>query len=263
MTAMPNQTAAPKVELRDVHKAFGPKKVLQGVNLSVAKGESLVIIGGSGTGKSVAIKTILGLLTPDSGAVLIDGEDVTRVTGAKRDEINSQTGMLFQMAALFDSLPIWENVAFAPLSDKKVARRDAKDLAAEKLRLVGLGTSVLDRYPADLSSGMQKRVGLARAIANDPEIILFDEPTTGLDPIMADVINNLIVAVNKEVGATALTITHDMGSAVKIGDRVAMIYQGKVVWAGPASDVKNTGVEVVDQFVQGRTDGPIQMAVRA
>ncbi len=253
----------PKIEMRDVVKSFGAKHVLTGVNLTVNKGESLVIIGGSGTGKSVTIKCVLGLMKPTGGAILIDGRDVTDLSVSQRDGVNKQVGMLFQGAALFDSMTVWENVAFAPMGEGKVSRKQGKDLAASKLAQVGLGASVLDRFPAELSGGMQKRVGLARAIANDPEIILFDEPTTGLDPIMAGMINNLIVDVNKTIGATAVTITHDMESAVKIGDRIAMLHQGGVAWDGPADQVWDTDVEVLDQFVKGRADGPIQMALRA
>ncbi len=254
---------APKIRLRDVHKRFGPKRVLAGVDLDVGVGESLVIIGGSGTGKSVTIKCIQGLLTPDKGSIEIDGEEVTGLGEAERERVNRQIGMLFQAAALFDSLPVWENVAFGLLAEKRVGRAEARNIAVDKLALVGLGPEVLELSPAELSGGMQKRVGLARAIATDPEIIFFDEPTTGLDPIMADVINNLIVGVNRKVGATALSITHDMASARKIGDRIAMLYDGKIIWAGPADQVDDSGNAYVDQFVRGSSDGPIKMALRA
>lgn len=253
----------PMIEIKDLHKSFGAKTVLDGVNLTVSKGESLVIIGGSGTGKSVLIKCVQGLLTPDSGTIKINGESVIGMAAADRERVNSQIGMLFQAAALFDSLPIWENVAFGLLSEGRCGRREARDIAIEKLALVGLDAKLADVSPADLSGGMQKRVGLARAIATNPEIIFFDEPTTGLDPIMADIINNLIVAVNQKVGATALTITHDMKSAKKIGDRIAMLYQGKIIWAGSSADVDNSGNEMVDQFIHGRIEGPIKMSLRA
>jgi len=253
----------PKIRMRDVHKAFGDKKVLAGVDLDVGVGESLVIIGGSGTGKSVTIKCIQGLLTPDRGSIEIDGEEVIGMAAEDRERINNQLGMLFQAAALFDSLPVWENVAFGLLAEKRCSRKEARDIAVEKLALVGLGPDIADVWPAELSGGMQKRVGLARAIAADPKIIFFDEPTTGLDPIMADVINNLIVAVNRKVGATALTITHDMASAKKIGDRIAMLYDGKIIWAGPPDLVNESGSPYLDQFVNGRADGPIKMALRA
>jgi phospholipid/cholesterol/gamma-HCH transport system ATP-binding protein len=253
----------PKIHLRGVKKAFGKKVVLDGVDLDVGIGESLVIIGGSGTGKSVTIKCIQGLLTPDEGLIEIDGENVVGLNERNRERVNNQIGMLFQASALFDSIPVWENVAFGLLAEKKIERRHARDLAAEKLALVGLGNAVIDLSPADLSGGMQKRVGLARAIAADPAIIFFDEPTTGLDPITADVINNLIVAVNQKVGATAMTITHDMQSAKKIGDRIAMLYAGKIIWVGSPDEVDNSGNPYLDQFIHGRTTGPIKMALKA
>ena len=237
--------------------------VLDGVDLDVAPGESVVIIGSSGIGKSVTIKCILGLLTPDSGTIEIDGKNVLEMEAAAREKLNISIGMLFQHAALFDSLPVWENVAFGLLAEKRCSRRRAREIAIEKMRLVGLRTAIGDLSPADLSSGMQKRVGLARAIAVDPSIIFFDEPTTGLDPIMADVINKLIVHVNRVVGATALTITHDMASAKKIGDRIAMLFDGKIIWAGPPSELENSGNDCLDQFIHGRTTGPIKMALRA
>ena len=252
-----------KISLKDVHKAFGRKRVLAGVDLDIAEGESVVIIGGSGTGKSVTIKCILGLLTPDQGVIEIDGENVLAMKPAERERMNDQIGVMFQGAALFDSLPVWENVAFGLLAQNKINRHDARGLALEKLALVGLGENVSDLSPADLSFGMQKRVGLARAIAHDPAIIFFDEPTTGLDPIMADVINDLIIAVNDKVGATALTITHDMQSARKIGDRIAMLYDGKIAWSGPVDEIDASDNEILDQFIHGRTTGPIRMALRA
>ncbi len=253
-----------KIRLAGVRKTFagGKKVVLDHVDLEVGRGESVVIIGGSGTGKSVTIKCMLGLLKPDSGSITIDGREVTTMRPGDREVVNRQVGMLFQAAALFDSLPVWENVAFGLLARKQCTRADARDIAVEKLRLVGLGPDVRDLSPAELSGGMQKRVGLARAIATDPEIIFFDEPTTGLDPIMADVINNLIVHVNQTVGATAVTITHDMASARKIGDRIAMLYDGRIIWAGPTDAIDHSDNEYVDQFIHGRADGPIKMAVR-
>jgi phospholipid/cholesterol/gamma-HCH transport system ATP-binding protein len=171
--------------------------------------------------------------------------------------------MLFQGAALFDSLPVWENVAFGLLAEKRCSRHDAHDIAIGKLAMVGMDAAVADLMPSELSGGMQKRVGLARAIASDPQIIFFDEPTTGLDPIMADVINDLIVKVTREVGATALSITHDMASARKIANRIAMLYQGQIIWQGPVADIDRSGNEHVDQFIHGRAEGPIQMAMRA
>ena len=253
----------PKISMRGVHKAFGRKVVLNGIDLDVGVGESVVIIGGSGTGKSVTLKSVLGLLTPDSGSIKIDGEDVIGMSTSDRERVNQQVGMLFQGGALFDSLPVWENVAFGLLAQKRCTRHDAHDIAVDKLAMVGMNADVADLMPSELSGGMQKRVGLARAIASDPKIIFFDEPTTGLDPIMADVINDLIVKVTREVGATALSITHDMASARKIANRIAMLYEGKIIWQGPVADIDNSGNAHVDQFIHGKADGPIRMAVRA
>ena len=252
-----------KIELTGIKKRFGPKVVLDGVDLSIEKQSSTVIIGGSGTGKSVTIKSILGILTPDEGTIKIDGQDVTRLKGAARDPLMKKFGMLFQGGALFDSLPVWENVAFGLIQGHGVARPRAKDIAIEKLAKVGLTSDVAYLSPAELSGGMQKRVGLARAIAADPEIIFFDEPTTGLDPIMADIINDLIVSTVKDVGATALSITHDMTSARKISDQIAMLYQGKIIWQGPTAEIDRSGNPYVDQFIHGRAEGPIKMAVKA
>jgi phospholipid/cholesterol/gamma-HCH transport system ATP-binding protein len=252
----------PKLRLRDVRKSFGPKTVLDGVTLDVMPGESVVIIGGSGTGKSVLLKCILGLMKPDSGSIQVDGEEVIGMSRRARERINHKFGMLFQGAALFDSLPVWENVAFGLIQGDHMPRKQAREKALEKLIAVGLSADVADLAPSELSGGMQKRVGLARAIADEPEIIFFDEPTTGLDPIMADVINDLIVKCVKEIGATALSITHDMASAHKIADRVAMLWQGRLIWVGPASEVFTSGNEYVDQFVHGRAQGPITMQLR-
>lgn len=251
-----------KIKLRGVKKAFGSKVVLDGVDLDVGVGESVVIIGGSGTGKSVTLKSILGLLHPDAGSIEVDGQSVIGIGTSEREAVNHKFGMLFQGAALFDSLPVWENVAFGVMAQKKATRSQGKDLAVAKLAMVGMDAAVADLMPAELSGGMQKRVGLARAIADEPEIIFFDEPTTGLDPIMADVINDLIVDVTRRVGATALSITHDMASARKIANRIAMLYEGKIIWEGPVEDIDTSGNEYVDQFIHGRAEGPIQMAVR-
>lgn len=256
-------TTTPKIKLRGVKKAFGPKVVLDGIDLDVGRGESVVVIGGSGTGKSVMLKSILGLLKPEGGSIEVDGQEVTTMGSSDREQVNRKFGMLFQGGALFDSLPVWENVAFGILAEKRCERDEAKEIAIKKLSQVGLVADVAELFPAELSGGMQKRVGLARAICSDPEIIFFDEPTTGLDPIMADVINDLIIKVTREVGATALSITHDMASARKIANRIAMLYQGKIVWAGPVEDIDQSGNEFVDQFINGRAEGPIQMAVRA
>ena len=251
-----------KVELRGVRKRFGRKVVLDGIDLTIEKGQSLVVIGGSGTGKSVMIKCVLGILRPDAGQIFVDGQEVTRLGGRARDSILKKFGMLFQGSALFDSLPVWENVAFGLIQGHGMARSRAKDVAIQKLAKVGLGAEVGELSPAELSGGMQKRVGLARAIAADPEIIFFDEPTTGLDPIMADIINDLIIATVKDVGATTLSITHDMVSARKIADRIAMLYKGKIIWQGPTQDIDRSGNSFVEQFIHGRAEGPIKMEVR-
>lgn len=253
----------PKIRIRGLRKAFGPKVVLDGLDLDVGDGESLVVIGGSGSGKSVLLKCILGLLRADAGSVEIDGVDVLTVSSAERETINRKFGMLFQGGALFDSLPVWENVAFGLLATKKMDRARAKETALAKLAQVGLDADVGALHPAELSGGMQKRVALARAIAADPEIIFFDEPTTGLDPIMADVINDLIVKITRDAGVSALSITHDMASARKIANRIAMLYHGTIIWAGPVADIDSSGDERVDQFINGRADGPIRMAIRA
>lgn len=253
----------PKIELTDVHKSFGPKRVLDGIDLSVARGESVVVIGGSGTGKSVMLKSILGLLRPETGSIRIDGEEVVGMKAQDRDRVMKKFGMLFQGGALFDSLKVWENVAFGLIQGQRMERAKARDIAIEKLAQVGLAASAGDLFPSELSGGMQKRVSLARAIATSPEIIFFDEPTTGLDPIMADVINDLIVKCCKELGATALSITHDMASARKIADRIAMLYKGRLIWVGPAKDIDHSGNEFVDQFIHGRAVGPITMELRA
>ncbi len=249
----------PKIKLVNVHKTFGDKKVLSGVDLEIKQGESLVIIGGSGTGKSVTLKCILGLLTPDKGHIEIDGKRLDTLSRQEQEEVRSQIGMLFQSGALFDSLNVWENVSFSLTQNKKVDLEQAKKLAIKKLAQVGLPKMVADVYPADLSGGMKKRVGLARAIANDPSIIFFDEPTTGLDPIMSDVINELIVSCVKTLGATALTITHDMNSARQIADRIAMLYEGKIIWSGTVKELDKTDNPYVRQFVAGSSQGPIRI----
>ena len=251
----------PKIEIRDLHKSFGAKKVLDGVNLDVGVGESVVVVGGSGSGKSVMLKCILGLLQPDSGSIKVDGEEIIGMRGADRRRVMQKFGMLFQGAALFDSLPVWENVAFGLIEGRGMPREEAKTIALHKLSAVGLGPEVGDLYPIELSGGMQKRVALARAIATEPEIIFFDEPTTGLDPIMSDVINELIIKCVQDLGATALSISHDMASVRRIAHRVAMIYNGKIIWTGPVESIDHSGNPYVDQFIHGRAEGPIQMAV--
>ena len=247
------------ITLSDVHKSFGPKQVLRGVNLEVPKGESMVIIGGSGTGKSVLLKSVLGLVRHDIGMILLDGEDVTR---AARDPFLARFGMLFQGAALFDSLPVWQNVAFRLMRGHlKRPKSEAREIAIEKLRRVGLKPDVADLYPSELSGGMQKRVGLARAIAAEPEIIFFDEPTTGLDPIMSGVINDLIREIVVEMGATAMTITHDISSVRAIADKIAMLHDGVIQWTGPVADMDSADDPYLRQFITGSADGPIE-AVR-
>jgi phospholipid/cholesterol/gamma-HCH transport system ATP-binding protein len=243
------------ITLTDVHKAFGANRVLRGVTLGVPRGTSTVIIGGSGTGKSVLLKCILGLVPSDTGTITVDGQDVRT---AARDAFLARFGMLFQGGALFDSLPVWQNVAFRLLRGPGRRPRDeARAIAVTKLARVGLGSQVADLFPAELSGGMQKRVGLARAIAADPEIIFFDEPTTGLDPIMAGVINALIREIVTEMGATAMTITHDMNSVRAIADQVAMLHGGVIRWHGPIADLDRTDDPYVDQFIHGRAEGPI------
>ncbi|MCA8878721.1 MAG: ATP-binding cassette domain-containing protein [Rhodobacteraceae bacterium] len=248
------------IELREVRKTFGDNAVLRGVNLTVPKGESMVIIGGSGTGKSVTLKCVLGLVRPDSGTITVDGEDVA--DPQDRDDFLAHFGMLFQGGALFDSLRVWENVAFRLLRGRlKRPREEARSIAVEKLRRVGLREGTADLYPAELSGGMQKRVGLARAIAADPQIIFFDEPTTGLDPIMAGVINDLIREIVVEMGATAMTITHDMTSVRAIADKVAMLHDGVIQWTGPVTEMDAAPDPYLQQFIHGRAEGPIE-AVR-
>jgi phospholipid/cholesterol/gamma-HCH transport system ATP-binding protein len=254
-------SGTPHIALSGVRKTFGRKVVLDGLDLSVDRGKSLVIIGGSGSGKSVSLKCILGLIRPDEGSIKIDGMETVGLKARARDQLLRRFGMLFQGAALFDSLPVWENVAFGLIQGKKMPRAKAREIAFEKLAQVGLGSEVGELSPAELSGGMQKRVGLARAIAGDPEIIFFDEPTTGLDPIMADVINDLIRDCVTRLGATAISITHDMASARKIADTISMIYKGRIIWTGPASTIDNSGNPYVDQFINGRAEGPIKMDV--
>ena len=256
-------TSSPKISLRGVTKSFGAKKVLQGIDLDVAAGESVVVIGGSGSGKSVLLKCILGLIKPDAGSILIDGQESVGIGEDARARVMRKFGMLFQGGALFDSLRVWENVAFGPIQSDGMPAKQAREVAIAKLGSVGLAPEIAELYPSELSGGMQKRVSLARAIAREPEIIFFDEPTTGLDPIMADVINDLIVKCVSDLGATAVSITHDMASARKIGHRIAMLYDGKLIWQGPVGDIDHCGDAHVEQFINGRAEGPIRMQVRS
>jgi phospholipid/cholesterol/gamma-HCH transport system ATP-binding protein len=255
--------STPKIAVAGLEKSFGRKRVLDGLDIACDAAESLVIIGGSGTGKSVLIKCILGLLRPDKGSIRIDGEETVGLGSAARARLMLKFGMLFQGSALFDSLRVWENVAFGLTQGRGMPRRQAREIAFEKLAAVGLGAEVGELSPAELSGGMQKRVALARAIAAEPEILFFDEPTTGLDPIMADVINDLIIECVRGLGATAVSITHDMVSARKIAHRIAMLHQGRIVWQGPTAEIDETDNPYVDQFVHGRAEGPIRMEVRA
>jgi phospholipid/cholesterol/gamma-HCH transport system ATP-binding protein len=250
------------ISVRDLHKGFDGNQVLRGVDLDVEKGRSLVVIGGSGTGKSVLLKCIIGLMRPDRGSITVEGRNIAKHSDKDRQFMTGRSGMLFQGSALFDSLKVWENVAFRLLNAEKKGRHEAREKAVECLGQVGLAPEVADLQPAALSGGMQKRVSLARAIASDPQILFFDEPTTGLDPIMSDVINNLIVDRVKALGATAISITHDMASARKIADEIAMLYQGRIIWRGAPHEIENSGNPMVDQFVHGRAEGPIKMAVR-
>jgi len=246
-----------KIVIKDLKKNFSSKQVLNGIDLQANKGESIVILGGSGSGKSVLIKIIASLLTPSSGSVKIDDMEVANISARDRDKLMEKFGFLFQGGALFDSIPIWENVAFRLIHQKKLDKKKARAIAIEKLKAVGLSEKVADLYPAELSGGMQKRASLARAIAANPEIIFFDEPTTGLDPIMADVINDLIISNSKQLGATTITITHDMASARKIADKIAMLYEGKIIWFGDVKDMDSSDNPYLDQFIHGRAEGPI------
>ena len=250
-----------KIALRGLTKSFGEKRVLRDLNLDIYEGESIAVIGASGTGKSVLLKSIVGILTPDSGSIKINGEEVTGLTENMRNRVNRKLGMLFQGSALFDSLPLWENVGFGLISAHGVSRANARVSAIEGLLQVGLNADNADRFPSDISAGAQKRVGLARAISTKPEILFFDEPTTGIDPIMGDVIDNLIVKCVTDLGATALTITHDMESARRIANRVALIHEGQIAWVGDVDKIDASGNEIVDRFIHGRVEGPMSGAL--
>ena len=251
-----------KIIVRNLFKSFGSKAVIQGLDIDVRKGESLVIIGGSGTGKSVLIKNIVGILKPDAGSIVIDNVEMTQLSAKAHSLMLQKFGYLFQGGALFDSLPIWKNIAFVPLQNGTMNKKEARNLAMKKLESVGLDESVADLFPAELSGGMQKRAALARAIALDPAIIFFDEPTTGLDPIMSAIINDLIKKNSKQLGATTITITHDLISAAYIADKVAMIYEGKIIWQGPIDKLHSSGDPYVEQFVSGSLEGPIKIKLQ-
>src|SRR5579863_9012892 len=252
----------PKIRIRSLRKSFGEKLVLDGIDLDVMPGTSMVVLGGSGSGKSVLLKCILGLIEPDDGSIQIDGTDILPLPRHDQESIRSRIGMLFQNGALFDSLPVWENIVFGLLAQRKLGRDEGRAHAADFLAEVGLAASVGDLYPAELSGGMQKRVALARAIAAQPDIMFFDEPTTGLDPIMGAVIDDLLVTCVKHLGSTAVAITHDIASARRIGDSAAMIHRGKIIWQGPAADLMDSGNPIVNQFTHGWREGPIQMELR-
>ena len=249
--------ATPKIELSGVKKTFDGNHVLRGVDLKVASQESLVIIGTSGGGKSVLMKCLNGLIKPDSGSIKIDGQETLGQGRAELENLRQRFGMTFQFGALFDSLPIWQNVTFRLRQQRALGRTAARDIAAKTITQLGLMETVIDQYPAELSGGMQKRVALARAIVDEPEILLFDEPTSGLDPITGGVIDRLIVNARKRLGATTVTISHDMASVRRIADKVAMIHNGVIVWSGPAKDMDNSGVPEVHQFVHGLVEGPL------
>jgi phospholipid/cholesterol/gamma-HCH transport system ATP-binding protein len=246
------------IEIVDLHKAFGTNKVLRGVNLNIEKGENVVVIGGSGSGKSVLIKHITRILKPDSGSVYIDNVDVCCLGETELYKIRRRFGMLFQASALFDSMTVWENVGFALMRDRKYTEQQVREIVSEKLKLVGLA-GVEELMPSELSGGMRKRVGLARAIAYDPDLILYDEPTTGLDPIMADAINDLLLEMHEKLDVTSVTITHDMHSAYKIADRIAMLYEGRIIETGTPEEIKNTENPIVKQFITGSATGPIKV----
>jgi phospholipid/cholesterol/gamma-HCH transport system ATP-binding protein len=258
---MKTQKLAAKISISSLKKSFGSKHVLQGLNLEVSKGESVVIIGGSGTGKSVLLKCILGLIKPDSGSIKIEGQELIGSSRKIVTQAMTKISMLFQSSALFDSLPVWENVAFLLLQRRQYTRQQAKDMAIKQLAAVGLNERVADLFPSEISGGMQRRVALARAVIHKPEIIFFDEPTAGLDPIFSSVINSLIVKCVKELGATAITITHDMVSARQVGDRIAMLHEGKIIWDGPAKEIDHSKNPYVDQFIHGQSEGPIKIEV--
>lgn len=247
-----------KIRVVNLHKSFGENNVLRGVNLEVRQGESMVVIGGSGSGKTLLIKCIIGLVQPDEGEIYVDGEEVSSLREHEMNEVRKKFGMLFQGGALFDSMKVWENVGFGLRHQTRLSEEEIRRIASEKLKLLGL-INVEDLMPVELSGGMKKRVSLARAIAIEPEILFYDEPTTGLDPIMADAINDLIVQMKEKLNVTSIAITHDMKSAYKVGDRIAMLYEGRIIESGTPEEIRNSSNPVVQQFIQGKSEGPIQM----
>tara|TARA_R110000772_G_scaffold49123_7_gene112912 strand:+ start:3248 stop:4024 length:777 start_codon:yes stop_codon:yes gene_type:complete len=253
--------AGPAIKLENVSKSFGANKVLRGIDLDVPAGGSLVVIGPSGTGKTVLLKTLIGVHAPDGGHITIDGTDVTALDTGEKRALYGRFGMLFQKSGLFDSLPVWENVAFRLLQQDGMTRPEARDRAIDKLGLVGLAPGEADLFPSELSGGMQKRVGIARAMAADPDVLLLDEPTAGLDPIMSNIINDLILEVRDKTGATVISVNSDMRGAARTAQRAAMIYDGHIIWHGPTADMRDSGNPYVDQFVHSRAEGPIPTIV--
>ncbi|MDG1436580.1 MAG: ATP-binding cassette domain-containing protein [Rickettsiaceae bacterium] len=248
-----------KIQIKSLHKSFGNHHVLKGINLEVKKDSSLVILGGSGSGKSVLIKSIVGLITPDSGSILYDNKDSINISSKERLAILENCGYLFQAGALFDSLNIKENITFFAQKIYSLNKNDVTDLARSKLQSVGLPDRILNSYPSELSGGMQKRVALARAICTNPKIIFFDEPTTGLDPIMSNVINDLIIKIREELGATTITITHDMESARKIAKEVAFLYDGKILWSDSINKMDKADNKYLQQFITGSAKGVVTL----
>ena len=253
-----DKESAIKIRVVSLYKSFGEKDVLHGINIEVRQGESMVVIGGSGSGKTVLIKCIIGLMRPDQGEIHVDGLEITSLDEKRMNEVRKKFGMLFQGGALFDSMTVWENVGFGLRQQTRLSEEEIRRVASEKLALVGL-KNVEDLMPAELSGGMRKRVSLARAIAMEPEILLYDEPTTGIDPIMADAINDLIVQMKEKLNVTSIAITHDMKSAYKIADRIAMLYQGKIIEVGTPGEIRNSSNPMVQQFIEGRSEGPIKI----
>ncbi len=253
-----NKQSAAKIRVANLYKSFGESQVLRGVDLEVHEGESMVVIGGSGSGKTVLIKCIIGLMQPDEGKIYVDDLEISNLNEKGMNEVRKKFGMLFQWGALFDSMTVWENVGFGLRHQTRLKEEDIRRIASEKLALVGL-RNVEDLMPSELSGGMRKRVSLARAIAIEPEILLYDEPTTGIDPIMADAINDLIVEMREKLNVTSIAITHDMKSAYKIGDRIAMLYQGKIIEVGTPEEIRNSSNSIVQQFIEGRSEGPIKV----
>jgi phospholipid/cholesterol/gamma-HCH transport system ATP-binding protein len=249
------------IRIKDLNKSFGRNQVLDNLSLDIPKGESLVIMGGSGSGKSVLLKCILGLIDSDRGSIKVDDQEARGLSGREYERYLAQFGMLFQGSALFDSLTVWENVVFGLRRIKKISNSEALDIATQTIASVGLQADVALRYPAELSGGMQRRVAIARSIVTHPKIMLFDEPTAGLDPIISNIINELIVDCSKRLGATSVTITHDINSARHIAKNVAMIHGGKIIWHGSIKEMDKTDNPYVAQFIHGRTKGPIQMQV--